>query len=553
MKSTIFALTAALGACLSYASVQQTQGDLATRSSLYPPILNFTQTLCHDDPNDRETFQQRYQLDTSRFQPGGPILFHQSEEAAISPIEGHVFWDYAGDVHGIATTLEHRYFGESFPAGLDASSEITKETYAPLTLENILQDSAEYVDWIRRTVLGAENSPVIYCGGSYGGFLATMARIRHPETCERPLTLDPPQQVHGSIAASPVLRGFGRSTSLKDNPYLYAATDWLAQVYYDESLEASLKIKNALQELDVCAKASDCVTKIPDLNLCTPPTSRQGWESFLHDTVLNHYANIPQYSYGVPVTLPADALQVLVNATLAARSSGEVLRAPLLVESPSYTNASACLPSAAGDASTTIGKAFDYITATFAVLSEQATSARNPLLPASGNPPVVGSSRGAAWAGPMVNWTNGQTVEYYGLGDAALDAVERLLIVHGGLDRTTALGSPRLRSSGGGGGGAAQGRDVAREIVVDGLAHGESVLSELVEPRGVRTQLDWIRNTQLQYIKEWLRQTEASGSSPSGGGPSGGGPSGGSPSGSGGTNGTLANGTWTRSPPFFNA
>jgi hypothetical protein len=70
-----------------------------------PPLQNFTQRVQHGSSNN-ETFLQQYQLNTAFFRPGGPILFHQSEEGAISPINYHVFADYAEELGAAMTTLE---------------------------------------------------------------------------------------------------------------------------------------------------------------------------------------------------------------------------------------------------------------------------------------------------------------------------------------------------------------------------------------------------------------------------------------------------------------
>ncbi|KAI1337220.1 peptidase S28 [Xylariaceae sp. FL0016] len=448
----------------------------------YPP-RNFTQKLNHDLPNDETTFQQLYQLDTSHFKPGGPILFHQSEESAMTPIEGNIFSEYAPKVNGILAGLEHRFFGTSFPPG-STYDNITTEAYGPLTLENVLQDSVEFVDWVRSTVPGAENSPVIYTGGSYGGFLAVMARIRHPET------------FYGSLSISPLLRSWGAGATLAENPYKFAATDWLAQVYYDLSAEAAWKIRNAVQELDNCVKASNCDTMIPGLSLCTQPASAGAWNSLLWDGIVEQYAQIAQFSMGVKNLYAANALQQLINATLAASTTAEVLRAPLAIKlgllDADYKS-EICLnwTQIATSGGSITGQAWDYISCTYVVATESSVSPSNPLFPAHQTAsPVTGCSH-PEWEGPMYSWTNEQTVAYYGISDEQLDRVERLLIVHGDQDRTTAIGMPELSFR--------ADRNHSRVIVVPGLAHGESIMPERYEPRGIKTQLDLVRFIVLAY------------------------------------------------------
>ncbi|KAI1324259.1 serine carboxypeptidase S28-domain-containing protein [Xylariaceae sp. FL0255] len=451
--------------------------------SHYAPLFprNITMKLHHDKPNDNTTFQQLYQLTTEYFKPGGPILFHQSEATTMVPITTNVFFDYAPQVHGILAGLEHRYFGSSFPEG-ESWDNVTD--YSPLTLENVLQDGVEFVNWIRRTVPGAENSPVIYTAGSYGGFLAAQARIRHPET------------FHAALSTSPILTSFGSSTTAVDNSYKFTASDWLAQVYLDQSAEASFKIKNALAELERCIKVSNCQTAIPDLNLCTQPNSTEEWSSLLTHTIMQSYALIPQFNYGIKVIYDANALQQLINATLAAKTVGEVLRAPIFVGNNALPNASCADVASVTSGASITGEAWKYISCTYLVTSENAVSPSNPLFPAyEVNTPSNGCQN-PAWEGPMYNWTNEETVKYYSLTDRELDSIERLLIVHGSNDRTTAVGNPDLSFS--------ANRNHSRVIVVEGLAHGDSVISESVYPKGIRTQLDEIRETQLNYVKEWI-------------------------------------------------
>jgi len=56
---------------------------------------------------------------------------------------------------------------------------------------------------------------------------------------------------------SPALTSFGASKTLQDNPYKYAASDWVANVYWDTNADAARKIRDALRELDTCVKGKD--------------------------------------------------------------------------------------------------------------------------------------------------------------------------------------------------------------------------------------------------------------------------------------------------------
>ena len=47
-----------------------------------------------------------------------------------------------------------------------------------------MADYAELVTYLKNTVKGAKQSPVIAFGGSYGGMLAAWFRIKFPHICD---------------------------------------------------------------------------------------------------------------------------------------------------------------------------------------------------------------------------------------------------------------------------------------------------------------------------------------------------------------------------------
>lgn len=100
-------------------------------------------------------------------------------------------------------TLEHRFFGASLPSNV----ENLTERYKTLMLDNVLLDSVDFVEWVKRTVPGAKDSKVIAFGGtsypsisgrvrrrmmliadwamllgSYAGTLSTLLRMNYPDT-----------------------------------------------------------------------------------------------------------------------------------------------------------------------------------------------------------------------------------------------------------------------------------------------------------------------------------------------------------------------------------
>jgi hypothetical protein len=110
------------------------------------------------------TFQQQYQLKTTYFRRGGPILFFQSVEIPLECSEGTILWDWAHEMGTIVAALEHRYFGLGLPFGFNASTATPSE-YVYLTMNNTGLDSVNFVHWIKENIFGATNSKVIAMGG----------------------------------------------------------------------------------------------------------------------------------------------------------------------------------------------------------------------------------------------------------------------------------------------------------------------------------------------------------------------------------------------------
>lgn len=85
-----------------------------------------------------------------------------------------LMWENAERFGAMLIFAEHRYYGESLPFG-----ENTYKHMEWLSSEQALADYATLLyDFKTRHKL--EKSPVIGFGGSYGGMLATWARIKYP-------------------------------------------------------------------------------------------------------------------------------------------------------------------------------------------------------------------------------------------------------------------------------------------------------------------------------------------------------------------------------------
>ncbi|KAI0139425.1 serine carboxypeptidase S28-domain-containing protein [Hypoxylon sp. NC0597] len=462
--------------------IQSHTGEIETR--------DFVQKVNHTADAGAETFKQRYQLITRYFEPGGPILFVQSAEAGMPVINASDFMDYAPKLGALVAMLEHRFFGDfyggSYPPGYDPTS-ISNVSLKSLTLDNVLQDGVNFINWIKGTIHGAKGSRVIYGGSSYGGFLAVSARMRYPNV------------FYGAVASSPALNSFG---PLGSNQYKFDSAKWASDIYDDTSKDASAKIKMAMTDFKKCVSDRTCDAVLPDLNICKNSTSL-GYER-LYRAVLHTYFAVSKFNYPWIEKYPtADPFEDLINKTRVASTVSEVLRIPLLAASWNR-NESSCIDAFNGNISkASIGNtasnqpAFGYIACTYYPINDRSIPSGN-VLPenlARGN---VDICTNPAWKAVDYGRENEYFLQKYAITNNLLDATERLLIVQGRYDRTAAIGSPSLTVT--------ESLNHSRVILVDGIAHAEDSVSEAIEPRGMKPQMDQIRDVKLAHLKEWLGQ-----------------------------------------------
>ncbi|KAI1390750.1 serine carboxypeptidase S28-domain-containing protein [Hypoxylon trugodes] len=457
---------------------------------------NFIQKVNHTVDAGSATFKQRYQLNTQHFEPGGPILFIQSAEAGMPPINASDFMDYAPKLKALVVMLEHRFFGDlrdgSYPPGFNPRN-MSMEAFSSLTLDNVLQDGVNFVNWIKATVIGATNSRVIYGSSSYGGFLAVSARMRYPDT------------FYGAIASSPALNSFGPTGS---NRYKFDSAKWASNIYDDVSKNASVKIKMAMLAFKKCIADNTCDAVIPDLNVCKNSTVL-GYER-LYNAVLHTYLAVSKFNYPwvekYPSTYP---LQDLVKQTLEANSAGQVLRIPLLAAS--WANGSFCIDGFNGNISkasqgniASNQPAFGYVICDYYPINDRSVPSNN-MLPETFARGAVDLCSNSAWKSADYSRENEYFLQKYAITNDLLDTTNRLLIVQGQYDRTTAIGSPILTVT--------DMLNHSRVILVNNTAHAEDSVSEAIEPRGMKPEMDQIRDIKLAHLKEWLgqgNQTQAS-------------------------------------------
>ncbi|KAB1272497.1 Lysosomal Pro-X carboxypeptidase [Camelus dromedarius] len=131
--------------------------------------------------NTDKTFKQRYLIaDRHWKKDGGSILFYTGNEGDIIWFCNNTgfMWDVAEELKAMLVFAEHRYYGESLPFGSNSFKDSKHLNF--LTSEQALADFAKLIKYLKRTIPGAKNQPVIALGGSYGGMLAAWFRMKYP-------------------------------------------------------------------------------------------------------------------------------------------------------------------------------------------------------------------------------------------------------------------------------------------------------------------------------------------------------------------------------------
>ena len=92
-------------------------------------------------------------------------------------------WDIAPEFGAMLVFAEHRYYGKTLPFGAN-SLKPNPVFNGYLSSEQALADYAELLTHLKATIKGADKSPVIAFGGSYGGMLASWFRIKFPHVVD---------------------------------------------------------------------------------------------------------------------------------------------------------------------------------------------------------------------------------------------------------------------------------------------------------------------------------------------------------------------------------
>ncbi|KAI1728184.1 serine carboxypeptidase s28 domain-containing protein [Ditylenchus destructor] len=130
-----------------------------------------------------EIFPLRYLYNITNYKSGGPILFYPGNDAPITDFAKSValLWDISKEMNAAVLFAEHRYYSDkrdNIPFGNALIQNVSTMGY--LTVAQTLADYAQLIPAVKTKLELQQNTTVVVIGGSYGGVLAALLRLKYP-------------------------------------------------------------------------------------------------------------------------------------------------------------------------------------------------------------------------------------------------------------------------------------------------------------------------------------------------------------------------------------
>ncbi|XP_059615588.1 putative serine protease K12H4.7 [Phlebotomus argentipes] len=174
-------------------------------------VRNVTQLLDHFDPNNTATWENRYWVEESFYQPGGPIFIYVGDVfdfmAEIWLNISH-FRDLAEENNAYLVATEYRFYGESHP-----TPDVSLESLQYLTTDQAMGDIMGLLDFLRESNEDLADAKVIAAGVGQGAALAVWLRQ------ERPDVIDGVWSSSGWLSAVPDFKEFGTNVAVSVRIY----------------------------------------------------------------------------------------------------------------------------------------------------------------------------------------------------------------------------------------------------------------------------------------------------------------------------------------------
>ncbi|KAL5513466.1 hypothetical protein ACEPAH_3865 [Sanghuangporus vaninii] len=192
--------------------------------------------------NSTATFKNRYWINSTYYEPGGPVFIFDSGEQNAEPLLPYYLQEYHGlsatmrlakRYRGLAILWEHRFYGASLPFPVNINT--TADQWKFLTTEQALEDVVFFAnsfptmsDDSTRPAIHPSVTPWIWLGGSYPGVRGTFMRIRNPEVIFATWASSAP--VHAQVDMASYYKAAERSLTRN------CSADWVAVTKYVDSV-----------------------------------------------------------------------------------------------------------------------------------------------------------------------------------------------------------------------------------------------------------------------------------------------------------------------------
>lgn len=452
-------------------------------SSAEPPISYktsyFDQKIDHFGFLEDGTFKQRYlTADQHWRRPGGPILFYTGNEGDITWFCNNTgfMWEIAEELGAMLVFAEHRYYGESLPFGPDSYSDSKHLNY--LTSEQALADFAVLIQSLKKTLPGAEQSPVIAVGGSYGGMLAAWFRMKYPNI------------VIGALAASAPIWQF---------PDMVPCGDFykiVTQDFAKSGINCDTNIRNSWKAINnVSSTASGLQWLSEQFSLCAPLKSKNevaAFKSWLQETWVNLAMVDYPYQANFLQPLPRWPIQAVCKflSFVPAVSDHQLLYGVAQAAKVYYnfTGSSPCLNTSQTATSSLGSLGWFYQSCTEMVMPMCTDGVHDMFEPEEWNFQAFAEECNAVFGvRPRADWADAV------YGGKEIASHSNIIFSNGGLDPWSAGGVTQNISD-----------SLVSILIPDGAHHLDLRYSNELDPPSVRAA----RASEVKFFQQWIRQAK---------------------------------------------
>ncbi|XP_055493171.1 lysosomal Pro-X carboxypeptidase-like isoform X1 [Leucoraja erinacea] len=434
----------------------------------------FDQKIDHFGFVEDSTFKQRYLIANKYWnKDGGPILFYTGNEGDIAWFCNNTgfMWDISKELGAMLVFAEHRYYGESLPFGKKTFSNLNNLNY--FTSEQALADFAVLIRNLKETIPGAQNSPVIAIGGSYGGMLAAWFRMKYPNI------------VVGALAASAPIWLFEDLTPCE------AFSNIVTKDFLKSGKGCAESIRHSWDAINnLSSKAEDLKFLSSIFHLCSPLQESDIviFKSWLVNTWVNFAMMDYPYEANFLQPLPAWPIKVVCN----------FLRDPLLPAKSllqniyqavnvyyNYTGTVACLNISETSTSNLDDQGWYYQTCTEMVMPSCTNGVNDMFEPMTWNLQVFSDNCKKDWGlRPRPHW---MTTVY---GGKSIGSHSNIIFSNGGLDPWSSGGVTKSISD-----------TLVAIFIPEGAHHLDLRSNNKHDPPSVRKA----RALEVQYFKKWIK------------------------------------------------